>query len=64
MEIVIRRPWWKFWRHPLGGLNPYGWRMLKELPPPNKTVTVFVSGYSGPGDGGGGKYMFVPNERG
>ena len=57
MEIVIRRPWWKFWRRPLWGLNPYGWQMLKELPP--LTKTVFVRGHSEPGDGGQGEYMFV-----
>jgi hypothetical protein len=59
MPLVVYRARWRFWRHPLGGYNPIGWRSLEDIARPAGR-RVQVSGFEVPGDGGGGAFMWIP----
>lgn len=48
MQIIIQRPWYKFWRRPFLGLNPWDWYNLSEVK--NQYKEIFIDGYHEPGD--------------
>ena len=48
-KTVVRRAWWRFWRMPFKGLNPFAWYLFSERDPYGE---CWIDGYEIPGDGG------------
>lgn len=53
--IVVKRQWWRFWRHPV---FPWGWLQVNELEPPEDGAYLRVDGQHRPYDSGGGLFVF------
>ena len=52
MKTVVYRAPWRIWRHPCGGLNPFGWRSIDEVQDKTPAGEIWVEGFEVPGDGG------------
>ncbi len=53
--LVCKIDWWRVWRRPMCGLNPFRWELpgWKHIKPGGE---VYFDGYKTPGDGLGGSF--------